>query len=119
MVVAVGVILGGVLQLLLQLPTLRKLKLLPRWDVNWRGPGVSRVLKLMVPALFGVSVAQLSLLMDNLFASFLPAGSLSWLYYSDRLTYLPLGLSVLRYQRLCCPICHVRIIETKSRTQRS
>ncbi len=92
MVVAAGVIVGGFLQLLLQLPTLRKLKLLPRWDVNWRGPGVSRVLKLMVPALFGVSVAQLSLLMDNFFASFLPAGSLSWLYYSDRLTYLPLGV---------------------------
>jgi putative peptidoglycan lipid II flippase len=91
-VIAIGVLLGGVLQLILQVPFLFKLKLMPRFDFNWHDPGVKRVLKLMVPALFGVSVAQISLLVDNFFASFLPRGSLSWLYYSDRLTYLPLGV---------------------------
>lgn len=89
---AYGVVIGGVLQLCLQLPAISRLGLLPAWRLNWRDPLVSRVLKMMVPALFGVSVAQISLLIDNCFASFLPAGSISWLYYSDRLTYLPLGV---------------------------
>jgi putative peptidoglycan lipid II flippase len=89
---AAAVLVGGVLQLALQIPVLIRLKLFPRFDLNWRDPGVTRVLKLMVPALFGVSVAQISLLVDNFFASFLRLGSLSWLYYSDRLTYLPLGV---------------------------
>ena len=91
-VLAWGVILGGVLQLALQIPTLIKLGLLPRIKVDFQNPNVRKVLKLMVPALFGVSVAQISLLIDNCFASFLPRGSISWLYYSDRLTYLPLGV---------------------------
>jgi putative peptidoglycan lipid II flippase len=91
-VLAWGVIIGGVLQLAAQIPSMRRLKItpIPKW--NWRDAGVLRVMKLMVPALFGVSVAQLSLLIDNFFASFLPVGSISWLYYSDRFTYLPLGV---------------------------
>ena len=88
-----GVVCGGVMQLAIQLPCLKKIGLLPRPKLGFRDPGVKRVMKLMVPALFGVSVAQISLLIDNFFASFLQAGSLSWLYYSDRLTYLPLGVA--------------------------
>lgn len=91
-VLAWGVLIGGVVQLALQWPYLKKLNLLPIPRLGFRDPGVRRVMKLMVPALFGVSVAQMSLLIDNFFASFLPAGSISWLYYSDRLTYLPLGV---------------------------
>lgn len=91
-VLAWGVLIGGVIQLLLQWPYLKKTGLLPIPKLSFSDPGVRRVMKLMVPALFGVSVAQISLLIDNLFASFLPAGSISWLYYSDRLTYLPLGV---------------------------
>ena len=91
-VLAWGVLLGGVAQLLAQLPFLKRIQVFPMPKWQWRDPGVTRVLKLMVPALFGVSVAQISLLIDNFFASFLPAGSISWLYYSDRLTYLPLGV---------------------------
>lgn len=91
-VLAWGVLLGGVLQIAIQLPSLKKLKLLPAPKLGFKDPDVKRVMKLMVPALFGVSVAQLSLLIDNVFASFLPTGSISWLYYSDRLTYLPLGV---------------------------
>ncbi len=91
-VLAWGVLIGGLAQLLLQLPSLRRLNLLPIPKPGLRDQTVRRVMKLMVPALFGVSVAQISLLIDNFFASFLPAGSISWLYYSDRLTYLPLGV---------------------------
>jgi putative peptidoglycan lipid II flippase len=87
-----GVLLGGVAQLALQLPFLYRLKLLPCPRPAWRDVGVLRVMRLMVPALFGVSVAQISLLIDNFFASFLPTGSISWLYYSDRFTYLPQGV---------------------------
>jgi len=87
-----GVFLAGVIQLLFQLPFLYKLDLVPRpiWDT--RDEGVRRILKLMVPALFGVSVSQVNLLLDTLLASFLPSGSVSWLYYSDRLAELPLGV---------------------------
>jgi putative peptidoglycan lipid II flippase len=87
-----GVFLAGLVQLLFQLPFLYRLELLPRpvWDT--RDEGVRRVLKLMVPALFGVSVSQINLLLDTVLASFLPTGSVSWLYYSDRLTELPLGV---------------------------
>ncbi len=89
---ACGVLLGGLLQLVMMLAFLRKLELVPRIKMGWKDPGVRRVMKLMLPAFFGVSVSQISIVMDNFFASFLPHGSISWLYYSDRLTYLPLGV---------------------------
>jgi putative peptidoglycan lipid II flippase len=87
-----GVLLAGIVQLLFQLPSLYRLDMVPRprWDT--RDPGVRRILKLMVPALFGVSVSQINLLLDTVLASFMPTGSVSWLYYSDRLTELPLGI---------------------------
>ncbi|MGB1139872.1 MAG: murein biosynthesis integral membrane protein MurJ [Halioglobus sp.] len=87
-----GVFLAGIVQLLFQLPSLYRLDLVPRpvWDS--RDEGVRRILKLMVPALFGVSVSQINLLLDTVLASFLPTGSVSWLYYSDRLAELPLGV---------------------------
>ncbi len=89
---AFGVLLGGVLQLAFQLPFLHRLGLLgvPRFDL--RHPGVQRILRLMLPALFGVSVAQVNLLIDTLIASFLVTGSVSWLYYADRLMEFPLGV---------------------------
>lgn len=87
-----GVFFAGFIQLLFQVPSLYRLELVPRpiWDT--RDEGVRRILKLMVPALFGVSVSQINLLLDTVLASFLPTGSVSWLYYSDRLTELPLGV---------------------------
>jgi putative peptidoglycan lipid II flippase len=87
-----GVLLAGIVQLLFQLPSLYRLDLVPRpiWDTSDKG--VRRILKLMVPALFGVSVSQINLLLDTVLASFLPTGSISWLYYSDRLAELPLGI---------------------------
>jgi putative peptidoglycan lipid II flippase len=87
-----GVFLGGVVQLLFQLPFLFRAGLLvkPKW--GWRDPNVTKVRTLMIPALFGVSVSQINLLLDTLIASFLMTGSISWLYYSDRLLEFPLGL---------------------------
>jgi putative peptidoglycan lipid II flippase len=87
-----GVFIAGVIQLLFQWPFLKHLQLLPCPKVRFRDPGVRRVLKLMIPALFGVSVSQINLLLDTLFASFLMVGSMSWLYYSDRVMEFPLGV---------------------------
>jgi putative peptidoglycan lipid II flippase len=87
-----AVFLGGALQLVLQLRPLAKLGLLPRFDFKLRDAGVNRVLKLMAPALIGVSVSQISLLINTIFASFLPSGSVSWLYYADRLMEFPAGM---------------------------
>lgn len=87
-----GVFLAGIAQLFLQLPFLRQIGLLPRPRWGWHHTGVKRILKLMAPAILGSSVAQINLLLDTIIASFLTVGSLSWLYYSDRLMEFPLGL---------------------------
>ncbi len=87
-----GVFFGGILQLLFQLPFLRRTGLLVKPQWGWRDKKVSKVRRLMIPALFGVSVSQINLLLDTLIASFLVTGSISWLYYSDRLLEFPLGL---------------------------
>ncbi|GGK83590.1 murein biosynthesis integral membrane protein MurJ [Amphritea balenae] len=92
MALALGVLIAGSVQLLFQLPFLWRLQLLPRPRLGFRDEGVSRIMRLMVPALFGVSVSQINLLLDTLLASFLQVGSVSWLYYSDRLAELPLGV---------------------------
>lgn len=92
MALAWGVLIAGVVQFVFQLPYLSRLNLLvlPRW--GWKDEGVKRIMTLMLPALFGVSVAQINLLLDTVLASFLADGSVSWLYYSDRLMELPLGV---------------------------
>jgi putative peptidoglycan lipid II flippase len=87
-----GVFIAGALQLFFQLPFLMQLGLLPRPRVDYRHEGVKRIMQLMLPALFGVSVSQINLLLDTVIASFLQTGSVSWLYYSDRLSELPLGV---------------------------
>ena len=91
MALAWGVLVAGVVQLLFHLPFLYKLDLLPR-PTRESDPGVGEVKRLMIPALFGVSVAQINLLVDTILASFLVTGSVSWLYYSDRLMEFPLGV---------------------------
>jgi putative peptidoglycan lipid II flippase len=92
LVLAWAVFVGGLLQLAFQLPFLWKIGMLPRWRFNLKHPGVARVLKLMAPAVFGVSVSQVSLLINTIFASFLVTGSVSWLYYADRLMEFPAGV---------------------------
>lgn len=87
-----GVLLAGISQLCFQIPFLAKLALLPSPKLDWHDSGVKRILRLMVPALIGASVMQVNLLVDTIFASFLPVGSLTWLYYSDRLLEFPIGI---------------------------
>ena len=91
-VLAVGVFAAGVLQLLFQLPWLARLGLWPRPRWGGRDPRVRRIVALMAPIVFGSSVAQISLLLDTVIASLLFAGSISWLYYADRLMEFPLGI---------------------------
>nr|WP_289124170.1 murein biosynthesis integral membrane protein MurJ [uncultured Halomonas sp.] len=92
MALAWGVLIAGAAQLAFQVPFLLRLGLLPTPWPNFAHDGVKRILKLMAPALFGVSVSQINLLLDTVLASLLAAGSVSWLYYSDRLVELPLGV---------------------------
>jgi len=87
-----GIFFAGAVQLVFQFPALRRLGLVPRLRFGFKDSGVKHILKLMVPALFGVSITQINLLLDTLIASFLATGSVSWLYYSDRLVEFPLGL---------------------------
>lgn len=89
---AIGVLIGGVLQLSFQLPFLRKIGFFRLPKLDFKHAGARRVLKQMLPAILGVSVAQISLVINNIFASFLPTGSVSWLYYADRLMELPTGI---------------------------
>lgn len=91
-VLAWAVLVAGILQLLLQIPALQRHGLLPRPRWGWSHPGVRKILRLMIPTLIGSSVAQVNLLFDTLIASFLIAGSVSWLNYSDRLLEFPIGV---------------------------
>lgn len=92
MALAWAVFVGGALQIAFQLPFLARIGMLPRPRLNLRDEGVRRVLRQMAPALFGVSVGQISLLINNIFASFLISGSVTWLYFADRLMEFPSGL---------------------------
>lgn len=87
-----AVFIGGVLQLGFQLPYLVKIGMLPKPRLSRRDPGVRRILTKMGPAIFGVSVGQISLVINTIFASFLVSGSVSWMYYADRLMEFPTGI---------------------------
>ena len=96
---AAGVMLGGLLQLAVQLPALRSLGVLPRLGLlpqslkaAWQDAGTRRILSLMAPALLGVGVAQLSLIINTQIASHLTPGSVSWISYADRLMEFPIAL---------------------------
>ncbi|MCB1935685.1 MAG: murein biosynthesis integral membrane protein MurJ, partial [Nitrosomonas sp.] len=87
-----AVFIGGILQLGFQIPYLLRLKRMPRIRIKSNDEGAWRVIKLMGPAVFGVSVGQISMLINTIFASLLVTGSVSWLYYADRLMEFPAGL---------------------------
>ncbi len=91
-VLAVGVFVAGVVQLIAQFPALRALGLLPRPRFDRAHEGVRRIARLMLPGIFGSSVAQVSLLLDTIIASFLMVGSVTWLYSADRLVEFPMGV---------------------------
>jgi putative peptidoglycan lipid II flippase len=87
-----AVLVGGVMQLAFQIPFLKKIGMLPSFRLNLKDDGMWRVIKRMGPAMFGVSIAQISLVINTNFASFLIVGSVSWLSYADRLMEFPSGL---------------------------
>jgi putative peptidoglycan lipid II flippase len=87
-----AVLIGGLLQLAFQLPFLARLGMLPRLRLDLKDAAVWRVVRQMGPAVFGVSIGQVSLLINTIFASFLVTGSVSWLYYADRLMEFPTGM---------------------------
>ncbi len=103
MAIAWGVLAAGMVQLAFQIPFLWQIHLLPSPKIDFKDPGVKRVLLLMAPAIFGVSVSQINLLLDTVLASFLPTGSVSWLYYSDRLVELPLGVFAIAIGTVILP----------------
>jgi putative peptidoglycan lipid II flippase len=105
-----GVFIGGLVQLLFQIPFLWRENMLvrPRW--GWFYPGVVKIRQLMLPALLGVSVSQINLLFDTIIASYLVTGSISWLYYSDRLLEFPLGLFGIAIATVILPTLSQRFL---------
>jgi putative peptidoglycan lipid II flippase len=103
MALAYAVFIAGIVQLAFQLPFLHRLHLLPKPRFKRHDEGVRRIYHLMLPALFGVSVSQINLLIDTLMASFLVSGSISWLYYSDRLMEFPLAIFGLALATVILP----------------
>jgi putative peptidoglycan lipid II flippase len=99
-----GVLAAGFVQLLWLLPALARIRLLPRPRWGWRDTGVRRILRLMVPGIIGSSVSQINLLLDTLLASFLVTGSVSWLYYADRLVEFPLGVFGIALATVILPV---------------
>lgn len=89
---AIGVLIAGVVQLLFQVPSLHKEGYLPKLAFDRSNPAVQKVFGLMLPAVFSVSVAQINMFVNTVLASFLVTGSVSWLYYSDRLMEFPVGV---------------------------
>jgi putative peptidoglycan lipid II flippase len=111
---ALGVFLGGLVQFLFQLPFLWRQKVLVRPQWGWHDPGVVKIRTLMIPALFGVSVSQINLLFDTFIASFLQTGSISWLYYSDRLLEFPLGIFGIAIATVILPALSRKHVEAQS-----
>ncbi len=100
---AVGVLLGGMLQLLLQLPALRRQGLRLRIDFDFRHPAVVRISRLMLPGLLGVAIYQINVVVSRLLASFLPEGSVSYLYYGQRLFEFPQGIFIVSLAQAVLP----------------
>ncbi|MGN1392707.1 MAG: murein biosynthesis integral membrane protein MurJ [Succinivibrionaceae bacterium] len=101
---AIGVCLGGVTQFLFQIPFLYKLGMLVKPRFNWNHEGVKKIKTLMLPAIFGVSVSQLNLLINTMLASFLATGAISYLYYSDRLLEFPIGIFAVAISTVILPV---------------
>jgi putative peptidoglycan lipid II flippase len=111
MALAIGVLVGGIAQLALQLIALIRLGFAPKPVIAFADRGVKKILRLMGPAMFGVSVAQINLMLDTLIASFLQTGSISWLYYSDRLVEFPLGVFGIALGTVILPTLSTRFSE--------
>jgi len=90
--IAWGVFAAGIIQVFIQIPALVSMGLLPKFKLNMSHPGVRKVMYLMIPGIIAGGVSQINMLVDTILASLLPTGSPSWLYVSDRLMQLPLGI---------------------------
>lgn len=102
-VLAYAMVVGGIVQLIFQIPFIIKLKLLVLPKFSWKNPGVCKIRKLMLPAIFGVSASQLNLLINSALATFLATGSISYLYYSDRLLEFPIGIFAVAISTVILP----------------
>lgn len=100
---AVGVLAGGVMQMLLQVPPLLRRGVMPRLTASLRHPALRQLVRIMIPAAFGGAVYQLNVLLVTLFASFLPDGSVSYLWYADRITEFPLGIFAVAIATVTLP----------------
>ena len=92
MALALGVLAGGVIQFIFQIPFLLKKRITFRFNFNFRHPAIKRVGSLMIPGLIGTAVYQINVFVDTIFASFLSSGSVSYLFFADRLMEFPLGV---------------------------
>ena len=101
--IAWGVFFAGIIQVLIQIPSLTKIGLLPRFKLNLKHPGVRKVLFLMIPGVIAGGISQINMLVDTILASFLSTGSPSWLYVSDRLMQLPLGIFAIAIGTVILP----------------
>jgi putative peptidoglycan lipid II flippase len=104
-----AVFVAGIVQLAFQIPFLKQIGMMPSLRFNWHDEGMWRVIKQMGPAVFGVSIAQISLIINTIFASFLVAGSVSWMYYADRLMEFPTGILGVAISTILLPSlskCH-------------
>lgn len=101
--IAWGVIVGGVLQLAIQVPPLIRQGFLPRLNFHWKHPAVKKIGRLMLPTLYGSAVYQLNLLAITFLGSFLPTGSISYLWYADRVVEFPLGIFAVSLATVVLP----------------
>lgn len=101
---AASVVIGGVLQMAVQLPPLIKRHLVPRLTLALRHPSLRQLIRIMIPAVYGGAVYQLNVMMITLLASFLPTGSVSYLWYADRVTEFPLGIFAVALSTVTLPV---------------
>lgn len=109
----IGVILGGVLQVILQIPFLIKEGYIPRINLHFSHPAIKKIFSLMLPATFGIAVYQINIFVSTIIASYLPEGSVSYLYYADRLFQLPLGIFVISLATALLPTMSEQVASGK------
>jgi len=102
-VLAVSVIVGGFVQILAQIPAMRRSGFHLRLTLSWWTPSVREMLWLMLPAIMGAGIYQISIFLNTIFASLLEPGSVSWLYYADRITQLPIGVFSIALSSVLLP----------------
>ncbi len=109
---AVGVLLGGIVQLLMQFPVLCRYKIRLRFDFNFRGdPHLRKIMTLMLPGIAGVAIYQINIIVTRLLASFLPEGSVSYLYYGQRLFEFPQGIFIVSLAQAALPMMSRQVAE--------